>query len=193
MDASQANHFEFAEIAGPLTETIAVALTASERARFDAAYREHRDSVLRLLRWRLGHDEDIADLMQEAYLRILRYRDCSPESLKLLLFRTALNLATSHGIRACTRLTHVPLEDIEIAADAPSLEEEAESEQRMQQMMTVVSALPSRCRQVFLLRLIHGLRQREIAERCGISTRMVEQHLARAQVLIRERVGEMAA
>ncbi len=193
MDASQAIDIELAEPSGPTLETEARALTASERARFDAAYREHRESVLRLLRWRLGHDEDIADLMQEAYLRILRYRDCSPESLKLLLFRTALNLATSHGIRACTRMTHVPLEDVEIATDTPSLEDEAESDQRMQQMMAVVGALPDRCRQVFLLRLIHGLRQREIAERCGISTRMVEQHLARAQVLIRERVQALAA
>ena len=193
MDASHAFNPESAELAGSIVDSEAVALTASERARFDAAYREHRDAVMRLLRWRLGNDPDVIDLMQEAYLRILRYRDCSAESLKLLLFRTALNLATSHGIRACTRLTHVSLDDIEIAMDAPSLEEVAEGEQRMQQMMAVVSALPDRCRQVFVLRLIHGLRQREIAERCGISTRMVEQHLAKAQVFIRERVQALAA
>jgi RNA polymerase sigma factor (sigma-70 family) len=163
------------------------------RSRFESAYREYREAVQRLLRRRLGDDPNIPDLMQEAYLRILRYRDCDSESLKLLLFRTALNLATSHGIRACTRLTHVPLEDIEIAMDTPSPEDEAESDQRMQYTMAAVQSLPDRCRQVFLLRLIHGLRQREIAERCGISTRCVEMHLARAQVLIRERVGELAA
>lgn len=148
-------------------------LSASERTRFEASYREHLEPLLRLLRWRLGEGPNIPDLVQEAYLRILRYRDCGPESLKLLLFRTALNLAISHELRACTRLEHVPLDDLEIMATTPSLEEEAESEQRMQQMMGVVSALPGRCREVFLLRLIHGLRQREIAKRCGISTRRV--------------------
>ena len=162
-------------------------------SRFESAYREHRETVQRLLRRRLGDDPDIPDLMQEAYLRLLRYRDCSSESLKLLLFRIALNLGISHRIRACTRLTHVALEDVEIAFDVPSLEDETESDQRMHHTMAAVQALPARCRQVFLLRLIHGLRQREIAERCGISTRMVEQHLARAQALIRERVGVLAA
>lgn len=137
MDASQAINLELTASSDTVVDTEAVALTASERTRFDAAYREHRDAVMRLLHWRLGNDPDIPDLMQEAYLRILRYRDCGAESLKLLLFRTALNLAMSHGIRACTRLMHVPLEDVELAVDAPSLEEEAESDQRMRQMMEI--------------------------------------------------------
>lgn len=192
MDASQTRCFDLAEAEEREAGARFIALTASERLRFDAVYREHRDAVMRLLRRRLGQDEDVADLMQEAYLRILRYRDCSPQSLKFLLFRTALNLATSHGIRACARLAHLPLEDVELA-DACSPEADVEASQRMQQMMTAANALPGRCRQVFLLRLIHGLRQQEIAQRCGISTRMVEQHLARAQRVIREQVGGSGA
>jgi RNA polymerase sigma factor (sigma-70 family) len=168
------------------------ALSHDVRARFESAYREHREAVRGLLRGRLGDDPEIPDLMQEAYLRLFRYRDCSPESLKLLLFRTALNLGISHRTRACTRLPHLPLEDVDIAAESPSLEDEAEAGQRMQQMMAMVRQLPGRCREVFTLRLLHGLRQREIAERCGISTRMVEMHLSRAQALLRERVGELA-
>lgn len=166
------------------------ALHDEARARFELVYREHRNTVLGLLRRRLGDDPEIPDLMQEAYLRILRYRDCGPESLKLLLFRVALNLATSHGTGARRRLTHLPLDGLMIAMDAPSIEESAEGEQRMQQLFAAVGGLPDRCRQVFLLRLLHGLRQREIAERCGISTRRVEQHLHRAHALIR---AELAA
>lgn len=167
--------------------SLAAPLTASERARFDTVYRLHYEEVLRLLRRRLHNPDDAEELTQEAYLRILRYRDCGPESLKLLLFRTALNLATSHGTCAHARAKHVSLDDIEIAMDARSMEDEVACDQRMRQLMAVVDALPNRCRQVFLLRLAHGLRQHEIAQRCGISTRRVEQHLARAQVLIRER------
>lgn len=169
-----------------------IPLTASERARFDAVYRQHHGEVMRLLRRRLDNRDDVTELTQEAYLRILRYRHCGPESLKHLLIRTALNLAASHGIRAGSSRTHVSLEAVEVVSDAPLLDDELADVQRWQQMLTAMQSLPHRCREIFLLRLVHGLRQREIAERCGISTRRVEQHLARAQALIRERVQALA-
>lgn len=164
-------------------------LTASERVRFDALYRQHHGEVVRLLNRRLGNPDDAAELAQEAYLRILRYRHCDSDSLRHLLIRTVLNLAASHGVRAPNRCRQVSLEEIEISLEAFSLDEALDRERRLHRLMAVVTDLPARCRQIFLLRLIHGLRQRDIAERCGISTRRVEQQLARAQVLIRERMG----
>lgn len=168
-------------------------LTDCERARFDTLYRLHHGEVIHLLRRRLNNADDAEELAQEAYLRILRYRHCGPDSLKYLLIRTALNLAVSHGARACISRAHVSLENVEIVSDAPLPEEALADAQRWQQMVAAMQSLPDRCRQVFVLRLIHGLRQREIAEHCGISTRMVEQHLAKAQAFLRDRVQELAA
>jgi RNA polymerase sigma factor (sigma-70 family) len=171
----------------------AVALSREARLRFEAAYREHHRAVLRLLRWRLGDDPDIPDLMQESYLRILRYRDCGPESLKLLLFRTALNLATSHGVLARRRMPHLQFDELELQCEGVPLDEALDRDCQIRDALNAAAQLPPRCREVFLLRLLHGLRQREIAARCGISTRMVEQHLSRAQTLIRERIATLAA
>lgn len=170
-----------------------IRLSTAERITFDAVYRRHRHEVMGLLLRRVGNEQDAADLMQEAYLRILRYRHFGADSLKYLLIRTAINLAASHHLAASRRMPHMSLEGLEIALDAPAMDESLDSEQRLQHTMAAAQALPSRCRQIFILRLVHGLRQREIAERCGISARMVEQHLARAQVLIRKRVGALAA
>lgn len=167
-------------------------LSQSERASFEASYRQHRGTVMRLLRSRVNNQEDVADLTQEAYLRILRYRQCGPDSLKYLLIRTALNLAASHGLHARSCRAHVPLDGIDIASDAPSLDEALEDAQRWQRMMAAMHTLPIRSREIFLLWLIHGLRQREIAQRCGISTRRVEQHLARVRMLLREQFGKLA-
>jgi RNA polymerase sigma factor (sigma-70 family) len=164
-------------------------LTRTERARFEAVYRQHHEDVLRLLHRRLDNPDDVAELAQEACLRILRYRHCEAESLRYLLIRTALNLAASHGSRASSRHAHVSLEDEALISDTPSPEDSLEETQRMQHTLHAVQDLPARCRQVFLLRLVHGLRQQEIARRCGVSTRMVEMHLARARGLIRERMA----
>jgi RNA polymerase sigma factor (sigma-70 family) len=45
-----------------------------------------------------------------------------------------------------------------------------------------VAALPKKCRQVFLLRKVHGLGHREIAERMGLSVSSVEKYLLRGIV-----------
>lgn len=177
----------------PMNASLDAPLTACERARFDTLYRLHQREVIHLLRRRLNNTDDAEELAQEAYLRILRYRHCGPDSLKYLLIRTALNLAASHGARASVSRAHISLEAVEIVSDAPLLEDAVADAQRWQQMRVAMDALPARCREVFLLRLVHGLRQGEIAQRCGISTRRVEQQLARAQVLIRERVQEQVA
>lgn len=168
-------------------------LTAEERATFEAVCCAHRAAVMRALRARRVSEEDIADITQEACLRILRYRECRPESLKRLLFRTALNLAVSHRLKACSRRTHVPLEEVDLAMQSPSVDEVLVQDEKMEGAIRAVRDLPVRCREIFVLRLLHGLRQREIAEHCGISTRRVEQHLARAQVLIRQQMGQYAS
>ena len=53
---------------------------------------EQREAVLRILRGRLSCEHEIADLAQEAFARVLRYRSCGMESLKFLLLRVTLNL-----------------------------------------------------------------------------------------------------
>jgi RNA polymerase sigma factor (sigma-70 family) len=163
-------------------------LSAGERAIFSHLYRDHHEAVLHLLYLRLNNAQDAADLAQEAFLRLLRYRHCDERSLKFLLFRVALNLAVSHGRLSRVRCD-VSLGDWDVAADTPGVDEQLIRDQTLTQVSRVIQALPERCRHAFTLSRIEGLRQHEIAKRCGISTRMVEYHIAHAQAAIRERVG----
>lgn len=163
-----------------------------ERVAFEAIYREQYSAVLRVLMRRLDNEEDAVELAQEAYLRAFRYRDQSHESLKALLFRIAINLANERARRDRARHTaqHAPLEDYAIAADEMPQDERLVREQRLEQIVAAVWELPEKCRQVFVLSRFHGMRHKEIAARCGISTRMVEKHLTRGMALIRQKVGQ---
>jgi RNA polymerase sigma-70 factor (ECF subfamily) len=155
---------------------------APAQTRIEAAYREHYDSVRRVLRNRLDNEEDVAELAQETYLRVLRYRDCSSESLKHLLLRVAMNLAVSHRRQA--RLRDLPLDDFEPVDSGPTPEEVYERRERLQRASNTLSSLPERCRKVFFLSRLDGMRHREIARRCGISLRLVEQQITRAKAAI---------
>ncbi len=164
-------------------------LSAAECAAFDTLFRKHHQKVLGLLRTRLDNEADVVELAQEAFLRVLRYRDCKPAVRRYLLIRTASNLATSHLRQACLRKPHVSLHGLEIALEAPGLDEQLDQAQREQRLRAAIQRLPERRRQVLLLRLVQELSYREIAERCGISLTAVEKHLWRAQAAIRERLG----
>jgi RNA polymerase sigma-70 factor (ECF subfamily) len=152
------------------------------QAGIEAAYREHYDSVRRVLRNRLDNEEDVAELTQEAYLRVLRYRDCSSESLKHLLLRVAMNLAVSHRRQA--RLRDLPLDDFEPVDTGPTPEEVYERRERLQRASATLASLPGRCRKVFFLSRLDGMRHREIARRCGISLSLVEKQITRAKAAI---------
>lgn len=167
-----------------------VAVPEDERAAFEAIYREQYPAVLRVLRRRLDNEDDAVELAQEAYLRAFRYRDKSHESLKALLFRIAINLAHERARRDHTRYAaqHSPIEEHSLAADDMPQDERLDREQRLERIVAAVQELPDKCRQVFVLSRFHGLRHKEIAERCGISTRMVEKHLTRGMALVREKV-----
>jgi len=65
---------------------------------------------------------------------------------------------------------------------SPSPEHLADLQQRLQMMQNILDRLPPRCREVFWLYRIEGLKQHMIAEKLGISLNMVQRHIMRALV-----------
>lgn len=57
----------------------------------------------------------------------------------------------------------------------------------------VISQLPEKCREVFLLSYVHGLKNKEIAQAMGISLKTVEAHMHKALKILRSKLGHLAA
>jgi RNA polymerase sigma-70 factor (ECF subfamily) len=68
---------------------------------------------------------------------------------------------------------------------APSAERLADIKQRLESVQRILDCLPPRCGEVFWLFRIEGRTQPEIAARLGISLNMVERHVMRALVDLR--------
>lgn len=69
---------------------------------------------------------------------------------------------------------------------SPSAEYLADIRQRLASMQTLIDNLPRRCREVFWLYRVEGLKQVQIAEKLDISIQMVERHVARGYVALME-------
>ena len=147
-----------------------------------AAYLENDTFLKRFLARFFSDRQDIEDVAQEAYLRaFVAEQQKDIEQPKAFLFRIARNLALTELTRKSKKITDY-LEEcgasvvIECGAAADS---EVEAQESFGLYCEAVAAMPEKCRQVFLLRKVHGLAHKEIAERMSLSVSSVEKYLLR--------------
>jgi RNA polymerase sigma factor (sigma-70 family) len=149
---------------------------------FVAEVQPHERALRGYLRGAFPAVRDVDDVVQESYLRIWRVRSNGPiASAKAFLFHVARRLALDlirrdrHRFVADVRDftgTAVYAEGADVAHAASTLE-------RICVLTDAIETLPVRCRQIFVLRKLHGLSQKETAARLQLSERTIEVQVAR--------------
>lgn len=124
----------------------------------------------------------VDDIVQEAYAKL----SALPEVDHILNPRSYFfSTAYSILLQEIRRQKVIPIDAIDagdgvdVAGDEPSPDKLVEVREELMMVIETINSLPEKCRQVFILRKIHGLSQREIAERLRIAESTVEKHLAR--------------
>lgn len=124
--------------------------------------------------------QDVDDVAQEAYLRAyVAEQQTQIEHPTAFLFRVAKNLALTKLTRKSRQITDY-IEEAGGYAGTPSVpgvDQEIEAQQCLGLYCEAIASLPIKCRQVFLLRKVHGLSHKEIAKRMGLSVSSIEKYL----------------
>lgn len=125
---------------------------------------------------------DVDDLLQDAYLRLLRVRASEPiRCVRALLFAIARN-AVRDAVRQkiADRKIHDPgVDPVGVMDETPAVVDFVSRRQELVLLAEAIRALPERCREVLVLRKIHGISQKEIAGRLGITENTVESLVSR--------------
>lgn len=142
----------------------------------------HEASLRSYLRHSLNSLADVDDLMQECYARLLRERNrIAVRSSRAFLFTVARN-AVRDLLRRRAVAEAMPLSEnvpLAVLAEEANVVDVVSRGEELALLTEAIRSLPERCRQVFLLRKIQGLPQKEIAARLGISESTVETLVAR--------------
>lgn len=164
-------------------------LRLGDEAAFDLIFRTWYAPLVqfaeRMLREREGAEETVQDVMLELWKR--RETLVIQGSPQAYLFQSTRN-------RALNRLRHLKVENREEfdtdTLPAPSNADAGASEDEIEvALREAVESLPPRCRLVFEMNRVQGLKYAEVADALGISVKAVEAHMARALRTLRERLA----
>ena len=129
--------------------------------RWFAEHVQPHEAMLRAwLRNQFRSEDDIDDLLQETYLRLLRVREQGEvTSPKAFLFAVARNLALD-------RLRHrevlptkslVENEALSVQEEGAGIPETVAHNQELELLTEAIQSLPDRCRKIFTLRKVYGM------------------------------------
>lgn len=142
----------------------------------------HEPALRRWLSARVRDGHQIDDIVQETYAKMATVASVEHiENPRAYFFRVALNVMATE-IRRAPVVSLDSLSEIErMGIEAPDerIDTMAEMRQELRLVAEAIAQLPDKCREVFILRKIHGLSQREIASRLGVSENTVEKHVGR--------------
>jgi RNA polymerase sigma-70 factor (ECF subfamily) len=162
-------------------------------SRFETVVLPHLDAAYSLARWLTRNDADAADVVQEAYLRAFRYFDSYREGDAKSWVLKIVRRTCYSWIERNRPAEVVPLEAErefdDVAAAAPeaarSTEALLQSRSDLRRLDQLIEALPVPLREAIVLRELHELGYREIAEVTGVPIGTVMSRLHRARSALR--------
>jgi RNA polymerase sigma factor (sigma-70 family) len=125
---------------------------------------------------------DVDDVVQESYFRVWRRQLARPiKSAKAFLFQVARHLAIDslRHERASPFADVMDLARLYVIEDRPGVVEAVCTNEEIDLLHAAIDTLPARCREIVVLRKLHGLSQKEIARTLGISESTVQVQASR--------------
>lgn len=134
------------------------------------------------LRRRGRTEHEAEDMVQEAWLRLVRYEDEKQpiEQPEAFLMQVALNLSVTQYRESVCHGEHVAVEEAVLIDTAPSADAVLLAKERVARLSVGLSRLTDRTREIFLAHRVDGLSQVEIAKLYGLNPTSVQQHIAKA-------------
>jgi RNA polymerase sigma-70 factor (ECF subfamily) len=160
---------------------------------FQRTFLPYLDAAYNLARWVLKNEADAQDVVQEAYLRALRFRGTfrggDPRAWLLTIVR---NSAYTWLSRNRSADPPVPFEEQQHADDSVPVDIELIRKADARALRTAMEELPTEFREIVALRDLEGLSYKEIAEVADLPIGTVMSRLARARGRLKQALRKLS-
>ncbi|MES2697749.1 MAG: sigma-70 family RNA polymerase sigma factor [Verrucomicrobiota bacterium] len=149
---------------------------------FEEEVHPHGPDLRSYLRRSFPAVRDVDDVVQESYLRV--WTACAAQPIRCargFLFKVARHLALDlvRRDRASPLAAVRDFDALSVVEEKAHAVDVLSTREKIQLVASAVATLPARCREIIVLRKFHGLSQREVAQRLGLSERTVEVQVSR--------------
>lgn len=179
------------EAVGTSDGRVAAAMNGDGDA-IDALWRENRRWVAAVLLAHKPAFDDLDDLLQDVAVTMVSKLHTlrEPGYLKAWLRTVAINTARASARSSKSRPT-VHLADGDAKLPALRLHDDPAQRDETGRIMQMTSELPEQYREPLMLRALHGMRSRQIAEIMGIPEATVDTRVARARRMLLEKTRRL--
>ena len=185
-----------AERSRPMRETVVHQRAVNAPLTFEQVVEQQQANVAKLARRLLGwsaHSADVDDVVQDVFLAVLKHLDRfrGDSSMATWVTRITINNCRAHRRRRVMGLgllrrwmTQAPTSH----EPGPSRDERDETNERVRQ---AVGGLPSKYREVIVLRYLQEMDVDVIAEVLGANRSAIEVRLHRARAMLKDELGTL--
>ena len=135
---------------------------------------------------------DIArEIVQDFFVKLYEKRhNLSVEtSVKSYLYRSVYNCCLNYLNQRNIQDKHLKNIDLE-RVDEDNLESEISSVELQYRIHQIIEELPARCRKIFKMNRLEGIKNEEIATQLNLSKRTVETQISKALKILRKRLSD---
>jgi len=148
---------------------------AGLRSLFVDRYQHFKGRLARLL----GSDDAASEALHDTWLRLAQAQKVGAvQNGESYIFRTALNAADDHRRKEKRHRAVLNIEELpEVPDERPTPEDVVLARSELEAFKRILAELPARRRIIFLAARLHNMPQQEIADRLGVSLRLVSKEL----------------
>lgn len=175
---------------------ITLAIKAGSEDVFRSVYRAEYNNLIYFVNSYTKNKLDAEDIVQETMMAIWESRDTLDQdrNFRSYLYTIARNKSLNHLRDNAKRLKDCSLQESEnlissMALSSPSVEEEINALELQEFIERVYLSLPEKVINTFRMSRQEGLTYNKIAEKLGITTKVVEYHISITLKALRLRLG----
>jgi RNA polymerase sigma-70 factor (family 1) len=172
-------------------EELMLEIKADNMLAFDILYKKYSKRLYKFAFSILKSNEDAENIIQDVFLNLWENRQVveKDSSVKYYVFTIVHNSAISL-IRKKARTTQfIEYLKLHQNLNQEPVNVELEYNELKDRLDRIISHLPGRQKEVYILHKVKGLKYQEIAKRLNISENTIENHMSRALKTIREKLG----
>ena len=155
--------------------------------------RRYRPALMAFFLRRIRNHAEAEDLTQDVLMRVAAYASTiDAERPDPYVFQMAANLLRDRARKEAVRTRFaVGLGAVEaVESEGRDPHRVLQGRQSLATVMAALKELPERTRSIFILFRLENMRQRDIADLYGLSTRAIEKQIVKASLHLRARLGE---